>query len=222
MQVAIQQPEHLPWAGFFDKMARCDLFIYLDNVQYKKRYFENRNKIRTRDGWAWVTVPVISKGHYTQWINEVRIDNRSNWKRKYLGSVRAAYGKTPHFKSVYPAVEAVLAKEYDKLLDLNLALIEMVRSLSGVTTPCRLASDILPDTPAVGSDLIFELCRKCGATTYVSGPDGGSYLQAENFENAGIELVFHEYVHPEYVQIPGGFEPYMSVIDALFNTGDRP
>ena len=89
--MAIQQPEHLPWVGFFNKMSQCDLFVYLDNVQFKKRYFENRNKVKTNDGIKWLTVPVFTKGKYTQNINEVIVYNEPKWKKKYIDLLEYLY-----------------------------------------------------------------------------------------------------------------------------------
>ncbi|WP_419786691.1 WbqC family protein [Pseudodesulfovibrio sp.] len=222
MIVAIQQPEHLPWLGFFDKMRRCDLYVLLDNVQFKKRYFENRNKILTANGPQWVTVPVISKGRYTQPINQVMIDNTVNWRRKYLGSVQAAYGRTPYFPELFPRLEAVINKEFSRLADLNIALIEMVRDFTGIDTPMRLASDILPDTDVHGSDLILALSRASGADHYISGPDGRNYLDLGSFLDANIKVSYHDYNHPAYEQTHGEFSSHMSAVDALFNVGKLP
>ena len=222
MRVAIQQPEHAPWLGFFDKMKTCDLFVYLDNVQYKKRYFENRNKIRVGDCFRWVTVPVVSKGRFSQKINEVEIDNSVKWQQKYVGNVQAAYSKTSYFKKYFPDVEKVVNQDYGLLLDLNLALVDMVRRWAGIDTPCRLASEILPETSVTGSELILALCEKVDATEYVSGPDGRNYLDLSAFESVSIGVDYHDYVHPEYEQLHEGFESHMSVLDVFFNMGSLP
>lgn len=222
MIVAIQQPEHLPWLGFFDKMQQCDLFILLDNVQFKKRYFENRNKILTPNGPQWVTVPVISKGRYTQPINEVEIDNSVNWQRKYLGSIQAAYSKATHFPDFYPKLEAIIMEGYGLLADLNMGLIEMFRDAVGIKTPMQQASEILPETKAKGSELILDLCKKAGATDYISGPDGASYLDTAGFAAENITLSYHDFNHPSYPQLQTGFTSHMSAVDALFAMGTLP
>jgi len=119
MMVVIQQPEHLPWIGFFNKMAQCDLFVYLDNVQFKKRYFENRNKIKAEDGIKWITVPIYSKGKYTQNINQVVIDNESRWTKKYMGMIERTYKKSPFWNDVKSIVYPCLEQKYSKLVMLT-------------------------------------------------------------------------------------------------------
>lgn len=219
MIAAIQQPEHLPWLGFFDKMRRCDTYIFLDNVQFKKRYFENRNKIRIRDGWQWISVPVITKGRYTQKIHEVMIDNSSKWKRSHLGSLQSAYAKTPHFREIFPALETIIGADHTHLSELNITLINYLGERAGINTPCIKASDLIR-SEVTGSELILKLCLEAGADTYLSGPDGRNYLDLEHFREKGISVIYHEYDHPVYFQIHGGeFRSHMSAIDYFFNHG---
>ncbi len=222
MIVAIQQPEHLPWLGFFDKMRKCDLYIFLDNVQFKKRYFENRNKILTADGSRWITVPVLTKGSFTQNINEVLIDNSEKWRNKYLGTLQRAYSKTAYFDDFFPMLEKVIGKRHDKLLDLNLELINVIRDYFEIDTQCEMASDIVSDDNIKGSDLILELCVRTRTDTYISGPDGMNYLNLEKFQKAGIEVVYHDYEHPVYKQrYEKNFISHMSITDLIFNNGNN-
>lgn len=216
MVIAIQQPEHIPWIGFFNKMVSVDEFIYLDNVQFKKRYFENRNKIRTSDSWDWLNVPVITKGLYTQKINEVELDNSQDWQRKYLNKIKSNYGKAIFFTEVFKDFTETLGKEYKKLVELNVSLIEFVRRYLGISTPVIRASSV---TEGKGSDLILELCIKRNAKRYLSGPDGRNYLKLDEFQKNNIEVQYHDYVHPQYRQLREPFISHMSIIDALFNYG---
>jgi hypothetical protein len=219
MIVAIQQPEHAPWMGFFNKMAQVDLYVLLDNVQYKKRYFENRNKIRTSQSSQWVTVPIVSKGRYHQWINQVEIDNAQDWQRKYVNSIISAYSKAPCFDCRQDDLLAILNRPWDMLVDLNIALIEYFASLCKIQTPIKKASD-LNTGETRGSDLIFEICKQTEASVYVSGPDGRNYLNLEHFLEAGIKLVYHDFEHPEYSQLHRPFQSHMSLIDFIFNVKD--
>ena len=218
MIVAVQQPEHLPWLGFFDKLSRVDRFVLLDNVQFKKRYFENRNRIRTRDGSRWVTVPVRSKGRYVQRLDQVEIDQTTDWRRKYWGSIGHAYGAAPYFAAHAERFERLIATRWERLVDLNLALIEAVRGVLGIETPMTAASRLV-DSGEKGSALILALCRALGARRYLSGPDGARYLDLESFERAGIAVDFHDYRHPEYPQLHAPFLSHMSVVDLIFNHG---
>jgi len=217
--IAIQQPEHLPWLGFFNKMLLCDEYVFLDNVQFKKRYFENRNKIRTHQGEHWVTVPVKTKGKYEQNINEVEIMNESEWQSKYLGAIETNYKKSPYFNQYFEQLKTIVEQNFESLVDLNLALVEMTRQVLGITTPVIRASEIREYTEK-GSDIILAICRDRQADVYISGPDGRNYLNLDEFAKHKIKVGYHDYQHPEYQQCHGDFVSHMSVIDLLFNCGE--
>lgn len=218
MIVAIQQPEHLPWMGFFNKMAQCDLYVYLDNVQFKKRYFENRNKIQTSSGLEWLTVPVKTKEKYTQKINEVMTLEEETWKRKYLGTLERAYGKHPFWKEVKALVYTPIEAAQGKLVELNLQLIERCREYLNITTPTVLASNLCLEG-ITGSELIFAICKQLGAKVYISGPDGRNYLALDKFHDAGIAVAYHDFKHPEYPQAVEPFTSHLSIIDLVANCG---
>lgn len=222
-RVAVQQPEHAPWLGFFHKMLDVDRYIYLDNVQFKKRYFENRNKIRTAEGWRWVTAPVLVKGRYSQRIDEVELLPDNGWKRTYAGRLNYSYRKAPYGRELLTwATGHWVQGAEGPLVEMNLAFIERARGELGITTPTWKASELLPDNSQGlrGSELILELCRLAGAGVYVSGPDGARYLDLEAFAAEGIEVEFHRFDHPVYPQMhSGSFLSHMSVMDALFNLG---
>lgn len=217
MLVAIQQPEHAPWLGFFHKMANVDMYVYLDNVQFKKRYFENRNKIRTKTGWEWIVVPVRVKGAGAQVLSEVVILDDHRWKRKYMGRLLNSYRHSPYAGALLEWITyAWLSGDHAMLVDLNLSFIEHMRSLFCIETPTVRASSLATDDVA-GSDLILALCRAVGATTYLSGPDGRTYLETAEFERCGIDVHYHDFQHPRYEQMHGEFMSHMSVIDVLAN-----
>lgn len=218
MIVAIQQPEHLPWIGFFNKMAQCDLYVYLDNAQFKKRYFENRNRIKTKDGVKWLTVPVYSKGRYTQKINEVVIDNESRWLEKYMSTLEHTYKKAPFWNDVKNIVFSCLDKNRKNLLDLNLELINGCANYLQIKTPTAIASTLNVNQFS-GSNLILEICLKTKNNIYISGPDGRNYLQLDEFPKKGIEIIYHDFLHPVYTQLHGDFQPYMSIVDLIANHG---
>ena len=218
MNVAIQQPEHIPWVGFFNKMAQCDLFVYLDNVQFKKRYFENRNKIQDNEKIIWLTVPVVSKGLYTQKICDVALDNSQTWTKKYKGRLEHAYGKHPFWGDLKSIIYPALDKSFNKLVDLNLILINNICSYLGISTTTTLASEISCEN-LKGSDLILEICNKSKAKVYTSGPDGRNYLESDKFIQNGIEIIYHDFEHPEYTQMGEIFTSHLSVLDLIANCG---
>jgi protein-tyrosine-phosphatase len=219
MVVAIQQPEHAPWIGFFNKLAQVDLLVLLDDVQFKKRYFENRNKILTAEGPQWVTVPVRSKGRFTQPIDRVEIDNERNWARKYLTSVERSYRASRMFAERSAGILDILDTPWDRLVDLNVALIDQFAKLCGITTPLVRSSQI-PKADVHGSDLILELCKQVEASVYVSGPNGRNYLDLNRFAQAQVDVTYHDFKHPTYSQRHEPFVSHLSTTDFLFNVED--
>lgn len=220
MMVAIQQPEHLPWIGFFNKMAQCDLYVYLDNVQFKKRYFENRNRIMTKEGTDWITVAVKTKGRYTQKINNVIIDSQIKWQNSYLGIIEHAYKKSPYWHHVRDIVFPCVQENTQMLIELNLRLIEECRKYLNINTPTILASTLGVDSFS-GSRLIGEICLKTGADIYISGPNGKNYLNLQEFKDSGINVMYHHFKHPAYSQGSENFVPYLSIIDLIANCGPQ-
>jgi len=176
MIVTIHQPEHLPWLGFFCKMAQSDLFVVLDTVQYEKNYFQNRNRIRSNSaatGLTWITVPVLTRGRSHQSIKEVRIDNNNRrWGEKVWQSIRHNYVRAPYFEHYADFIrETYTNGAWDLLVDLNLHIIRHLKDELGIATPLVQASEL----KAKGSqtELLLAICQELGATRYLSGPGGG-------------------------------------------------
>jgi hypothetical protein len=216
-RVAIHQPEHLPWLGYLDKARKADEFIFLDTVPFKKNYFENRNRIRTPQGWSWVTVPVLLKGRFGQIFLDVEINNRARWAEVYFRTLQQNYSRAPHWKTYAPALEDVFGRPWKYLVDLNLALIGFLWSAFGIATPTRRASQL--GVAGKKSGLLLDICRKTGAAVYLSGPSGKDYLEQQLFAGAGIGVEFHEFHHPAYPQRFSPFVPGMASIDLLLNEG---
>lgn len=219
MIVSIHQPAYLPWLGYFDKIARADLFIWLDNVQFQKSSFQNRNKILTKDGPVWLTVPMRTSGVlYETPLKDVEIDNSKNWRVKHLSSIKMNYGKAPRFGDCFPALSRFYEREWLTLDRLCWDMLEYFNTLLGVKTPVRRASEMNAD--GAKSDLILDLCKKAGATTYLSGALGRDYLDVESFSAAGIAVEFQDYKHPTYQQAYPGFTPNLAVVDLIMNENE--
>jgi hypothetical protein len=223
MILSVHQPQYIPWLGYFDKIARSDAFVFLDCVQYKEREFQNRNKIRTKDGWIWLTVPVATKGLGRQNIRDVKIDNSFSWRKEHLGGIRAWYGRAPFFEKYNPFFEELYSREWDSLSDLNIRIIGYILKELSISTPVYFESKL--DIKNKKTDRIIEICGKIKADTYLSGIGGKEYLEEEKFANSGIILKYQEFKHPVYKQQfmkdKGDFIPYMSILDLLFNEGPR-
>ncbi len=217
MQIVVLQPGYLPWLGFFDQMHRCDLFIVYDDVQYTRRDWRSRNRIKSRNGALWLTVPVINRGRATQLINETRIDYSQNWIRKHLGSISASYASAHFFPYLFPQLQTILEKKHQFLLDLNMDLIMLFREWLKIETPLEYSSRL--GVGGRGSERILEICKGVGADRYLTGDAAKDYLEVDRFREAGIEVIYHGYCHPVYKQLHGEFIPYMSVLDLIMNYG---
>ena len=223
MIISVHQPQYIPWLGFFDKIAKSDAFVFLDQVQYKPREFQNRNKIRTKDTWMWLTVPVVSKDRSRQKICDVLIDNAFPWRRKHPLSLKSCYGSTAFFKDYFPFLEETYAKEWEKLVDLNVHMINFILKQLSISRPIYFASGLGLAGKSTG--LIIEICRRLKANTYLSGIGGKAYLAEEKFAEAGIKLIYQDFIYPAYQQQAmkdeHDFIPYMSTLDLLFNEGQK-
>ena len=220
MIVSINQPAYLPWLGYFDRIRRSDLHIVLDNVQIErntKHSFTNRNKVRTAQGWTWLTVPLR---HPTtaaeELINGICIDG-DVWQRKHSRTLAQSYGKARHFGEHQIYFEELYSRSWIHLAPLLRESTGYLLKVLGICTPLLFSSEMKVEGSK--AELVINLCKAAGATVYLSGPLGRDYLDPAIFETAGIALQFHEYAHPVYSQLHGQFIPYMSVVDLLFNHG---
>lgn len=218
MIVAVHQPQYLPWLGYFEKIDRADVFVLLDTVQYKKNEWQNRNKIKTTQGWQWLTVPVLYK--FPEKIYEVRINNNTNWQDKHRKSLQTSYSKAHYFDSVNQALEKVFSVDWKYITNLNVFVVKELAKLLGITTPIHVASE-LPEFPDFPDERLIAITKHFNASTYLAGAGGQGYMDVEKFKDAGIDVQFQGYVHPVYPQLYGEFEPFMSVLDLLCNCGRR-
>ena len=221
MIVAIHQPEHLPWLGFFDKLRQADLWVSLDHVQYRKNYFQHRNRILGERGPIWLTVPVQGKGRFGQRLNDVRIDNETNprWRHKCWNSVVQHYGQAPHFQEHRPFFAGLYDREWSSLAELNETIIDYLMGALGFSVRKVRSSEL--GVEGVRGDLLMRICQEVGASAYLSGISGREYLDFAQFETAGIEVRVQEFHHPVYQQLHQPFVPCLSAIDLLFNHGPR-
>jgi hypothetical protein len=217
VRLTIHQPEFLPWLGFLHKMDRADTVVILDDIQYRHQYFQNRNKIRTADGWTWLIVPVKHQPLDEWRINSVTIDEKIRWQRKITGSIEVNYAKCSYFKEYWSGLKEILNNEHTHLLNLNMEIIQYLFSSFNIHKRIIFSSDFGLSTKK--GDLILDICKKAGATTYISGISGRDYLDMSRFSQEGISIEFQEFHHPVYDQRFMPFIPCMSSIDLLFNHG---
>lgn len=221
MKIAIHQPEFMPWTGFFNKMALADLYVIFDHVQFKKRYFENRNRLVSPSGDMFsVTIPVMSKGRYTQAIREVQIDNTQRWREKLLKTVQHNYKHAPFFEKYYAELYTLFHGDYDFLIDVNLEIINFFRRVLGISTPMAFSSDMSVEQYKA-SDLILQICSRSSADVYLCGESGKNYLHVDDFKKNGIDIDWLGYKSPRYRQLCKEFVPNLSALDLLFNHGEN-
>jgi len=216
MIVAAHQPNYLPWAGYFYKMARCDVFVFLDSVQYSRTSYTARCSIKRCDGRAgWLSVPVLKKGRYFQNISEVTIDNQRLWQAEHLKTLESCYTRTPHFKEYSWLLDLAYRQKWDNLSLLNRAVIIRMAEHLGIKTKFVNLSELNIDGRS--TEMLVSLCRTLKADEYLSGAGGQKYLDREQFRQAGIGLRYTRYQPQPYPQLWGDFVPGLSVMDLLFN-----
>jgi hypothetical protein len=217
--VAAHQPAYLPWLGYFDKIARADLFVYLDTVQFEKNSFTNRNRIKTPQGLQWLTVPVKIKGHLSATLRDTQIDNNQAWRTKHLKAIALNYAKSPYFSTCFPRLEGLISHNEENLAEYCWYQLRFWVAELGIKTEL-VRSSTLPRLGAK-SELVLGLCRHFSADHYLSGPLGREYLVEEDFDQAGIRIEYQAYVHPTYSQPWGAFVPGLSAVDAWMHCGSE-
>ncbi len=220
MKAAIIQPTYFPWLGYFALMDQVDIFVFLDSVQFDRRSWQQRNRIKTPHGAHYLTIPVLKKGKFDQKVNEVKIDHSANPMQDHIKTIRWAYGKAQYFDAYAPAIFALLEKSHDYLSQLTMELILLIKDKMGIK--CQILQSSLLPVDGRKAELMADICSYLSATTYVSPVGSKDYLdQSSVFQERGIKLAFNEYQHPVYRQLHEPFLEYLGIIDLLFNEGPQ-
>lgn len=217
MRACVHQPNYFPWMGFFAKIARCDVFVVMDNVQFPKNCWTNRVRVAGSAGPQWLTVPVRRTGLATA-ISETLVSYGEDWVKTQLRTLRQLYGKRPHFDELIGPVAALLERRPERLTELNVSIIQWVMGLCGVTTKLVYGSSL--GAEGRGSELVADLCRKAGCDTYLAGQGALDYEDLSAYERRDVVYERQAFSHPIYWQgTPAPFQPGLSILDALFNVG---
>lgn len=221
MIITIHQPEHLPWLGLFNKIAKAEKFVILDSVQFEKNYFQNRNRIMGTNGVQWISIPVSNKGHMDGSIATTMIASdpkNSKWKEKYLQTIIQSYKKYPFFNDVFPLLENAINLDTEYFCEINIAIIKSFCDALDIHTEYIRSSEL--DIGGLKSDLILDICKCVNTDVYIAGPSGRDYLDLESFRDSGIDVVFNDYHHPEYPQRKTEeFVSHLSALDLFMNVG---
>ena len=219
MRFTVHQPNFLPYLGFFDKVRQVDTLVFLDDVQYTRRGFTNRNRIKKPDGPMWLTVPITGKTMTA--INQVEIATHIDWKKRHLSTMKHLYGKTQFYSEITPLLEDIYSKDWILLSDFNIALLKLCFEFLQISVDMKFSSSMDIEEEQ-GGGRIIKIGRKLGASEYFSGKSGRDYLELSKFQEEGIDVSFQEFTHPTYEQQFGEFMPNLSIIDYLFNVGPKP
>jgi hypothetical protein len=223
MRVAIHQPQYLPWLPYLAKADACDVFVYLDNVQFKKGHgkragVQNRNQIKTAHGARWLTVPVNAS--LGQKISEIRIADR-NWQHDHIRSIRKNYAHAPFISLFDEGLRSILEQPHASLCDMNVTVAEWLFGCLDIQCRRIRASEL--NATGAKDDLVISICKEVGATVYLSGQGARVYLDETKFRMQGIELRYHKYENQPYEQCypDAGFIPGLSALDLILNVGPR-
>jgi len=217
--VVITQPTYLPWLGYFRLMKEADVFVFLDNVQFERRSWQCRNRIKCPRKPIWLTVPTLHENQCL--IKDVTIDNTKPWQRKHWKSIKSCYGKAPHFNTYAAFFEEVYNRRWVKLASLNIYIIKYLASQLGLS-PTFIRSSRL-GVGAKRTPLLLNICEMLNADRYLSSIGAKQYMEEDGakelFGKAGIAVEFFQFNHPVYPQLFGEFISELSVVDYLFNCG---
>lgn len=213
----IIQPMYIPWMGYFGYIEQADVFVYYDDVQFVRRSWHRRNKVKVSDGdFTWLTVPVVK--NFGQKINEVKIRNNEDWQEDHWKTIHHSYANAPYYDDYKEDLKRVYLQEWRRLSKLNETLIKLLVEKLGIgNTEFVLSSNT--NTEGAKTDRLINILRHVGADAYISGPTAKDYLNVEKFRAENITLYWHEFDHPVYQQPHGEFVPHLSTIDLLFNEG---
>ena len=222
MIVAAHQPHFMPWLGYLDKLAKADLFVVMDDLQYEAQNFQNRQRLKLQSGAPWLTVP-LERGNQSDRICDKRIDNsgsaKQHWQRRTWLTIEHNYCRTPFFETYAPALRDVFTRPWTTLLELDLHMLDLARTWLRIQTPIVRSSSL--GLTGAKTDRLIDLCRKTGARCYLTGRGGSSsYLDSEKMGRAGIGVIWQVFDHPRYAQRHGSFIPYLGFFDLIFNCGE--
>jgi hypothetical protein len=220
MITSASQPYFCPYPGFFYRASLADVLVILDDVQFPRgTTWLSRNRFKNDQGTLWLTIPVWKKGLGLQNVNQVKICYEGRWPRKHLESLKVAYGHAPYLDEYFSFLEGLFSGRFEKLVDLNLAVIRHLMRCLQIDTKLVLQSDL--GVKARGSQLLIDICQAVGASTFLVLDQAKKYLDRDLFQEEGIELRPFRYAPPVYPQLWGDFLANLAAFDLVLNCGPR-
>lgn len=215
--LSIHQPNYWPYPGLIGKIAHSDAFLFLTEVQFDKSSWQNRNRIRIKEGWKYLTVPVVSKGKETQKIKDVAISNQENWRNQHFNAIQFAYRKAPYYDRYEPFLKSLYGQKWTMLAELDIYIMEFILKELDIKTKLIYDRDLT--ITGEKNELLIDVCGQLGAKQYMSNKGSENYVEIEKFNAAGIDHLYIDYKGVEYPQMYEGFEGQLSVLDMLLNCG---
>ncbi len=217
MTLSGHQPNYWPYPGLIGKIMKSDRFIYVTKVQYEKKSWQKRNRIRTKDGWSYIQVPTITKGKFEQKICEVAINNRDNWEEKTLRSISLAYGKAPYYQKYKEFLEDLYHRKWELLWELDIYIMNFILQELEIDTEICYDRDFT--FQGKKTEMLVDMCRQLGCDTYLSNLGSAAYVEISEFTKEGFNHRYMDYKGQPYRQQYPGFEPGLSILDMLMNCG---
>ena len=215
--LTIHQPNYWAYPGLIGKIMRSDKYLYLTKVQFDKSSWQNRNRIRVKEGWQYISVPVENKGKEGQLISEVNITNITNWRNQHLNAIKFAYQKAPYYGFYFPFIKDLYKQKWEQLEELDIYITNFILKELGSKTEILYDKDF--DFKGEKNELLINICHELNETKYMSNKGSENYIDIEKFNENGIDHIYINYDGTVYPQVYGGFESGLSVLDMLFNCG---
>lgn len=217
MTLSGHQPNYWPYPGLIGKIMKSDKFIYVTKVQFEKKSWQKRNRIRTKEGWSYIQVPTMTKGKFDQKICEVEINNADNWQEKTLRTISLTYGKAPYYRRYQGFLEDLYHRDWKLLSDLDIYIMNFILEELGIDTEIYYDRDFT--FQGKKTEMLVDMCRQLGCDTYLSNLGSAAYVQISEFTKAGLNHRYMDYKGQTYSQQYPGFEPGLSILDMLMNCG---
>lgn len=211
------QPNYWPYPGLIGKIMKSDRFIYVTKVQFEKKSWQKRNRIRTKEGWTYINVPTVTKGKFDQNICDVEIDNTTDWRQKTMRSISLVYGKAPYYKDYKDFMEDLYTHEWGYLADLDIFIMNFILDELAITTEIFYDKDF--EFQGAKTEMLVDMCRQLECDTYLSNLGSAAYVEIPAFTDVGFNHLYIDYKGEPYRQQFSGFEPGLSILDMLMNCG---
>lgn len=217
MVLSGHQPNYWPYPGLIGKIMQSDKFMYVTKVQFEKKSWQKRNRVRTKEGWTYIQVPTITKGKFDQRICDVEIDNHVDWKTKTMRTISLLYSKAPYYKEYKDFLEDLYSRDWNILSDLDIYIMNFILEELGSTTEILYDSDYTLE--GTKTAMLVDMCKKTCCDTYLSNLGSSAYVEIDEFTKVGLNHMYIDYLGREYIQQFLGFEPGLTVLDMLLNCG---